>query len=138
MTRRRFIALVSLCVLVMLGLIVVGTGYFVTQSSYGQEQLRRWVQTTVATSVHGKVHVGRISGSFLTGVTIDSVELRDDEDSLFAATGKIRVEYDPRDLVDRRIHLTRVDVEHPNVVLHSGTGRAGRIGRRAGRETSRA
>ena len=117
MSRRRFIALVSLCVLVMLGLIVVGTGYFVSQSSYGQEQLRRWVQTTVATQVHGKVHVGRISGGFLTGVTIDSVELRDDEDSLFAATGKIRVEYDPRDLADRRIHLTRVDVEHPNVVL---------------------
>jgi len=117
MTRRRFIALVSLCVLVMLGLIVLGTGYFVTQSSYGQEQLRGWVQTTLATQVHGKVHVGRISGSFLTGVTIDSVELRDDEDSLFAATGKIRVQYDPRDLVDRRIHLTRVDVDHPNVVL---------------------
>jgi len=117
MTRRRFIALVSLCVLVMLGLIVLGTGYFVTQSRYGQDQLRGWVQTTVATQVHGKVHVGRISGSFLTGVTIDSVELRDDQDSLFAATGKIRVEYDPRDLVDRRIHLTRVDVDHPNVVL---------------------
>jgi len=53
MSRRRFIALVSLCVLVMLGLIVVGTGYYVTQSSYGQDQLRRWVQTTVATQVHG-------------------------------------------------------------------------------------
>ena len=118
MTRRRFIALVSLCVLGMLGLIVLGTGYFVTQSEYGQDQLRAaGCRPRLASSVHGKVHVGRISGSFLTGVTIDSVELRDEEDSLFAATGKIRVEYDPRDLVDRRIHLTRVDVEHPNVVL---------------------
>src|SRR6476661_10422532 len=110
MSRRRFIALVSLCVLVMRWLIVVGTCYFVSQSSYGQEQRRRWVQTTVATQVHGKVHIGRISGGFLTGVTIDSVELRDDEDSLFAATGKIRVQYDPRDLIDRRIHLQRVEV----------------------------
>jgi translocation and assembly module TamB len=117
MTRRRFIALVSLCVFVTLGVIVLATGWFVTQSSYGQEQLRRRVQALLASSVHGKVHLGRISGSFLTGVTIDSVELRDDDDSLFVATGRVHVEYDPRDLVDRRLHFRRVDVEHPNVVL---------------------
>ena len=56
MTRRRFIALVSLCVLVMLGLIVLGTGYFVTQSEYGQDQLTGWVQQ------HGGV-VGAREGS---------------------------------------------------------------------------
>ncbi|HTK47838.1 MAG TPA: translocation/assembly module TamB domain-containing protein [Gemmatimonadaceae bacterium] len=117
MTRRRFIAIVSLCVLVTLGVIVAGTGWFVTQSDFGQEQLRRWIQAQLASSVHGTVHLGRISGSFLTGVTIDSVELRDDQDSLFVATGRVHVEYDPRDLVDRRLHLRRVDVEHPNVVL---------------------
>ena len=117
MSRRRFIALVGLCVLVTLGVIILGTGWFVTQSSYGQEQLRRWVQAQLASSVHGKVHIGRISGSFLTGVTIDSVELRDDQDSLFVATGRVHVEYDPRDLADRRLHLRSVDVERPNVVL---------------------
>jgi translocation and assembly module TamB len=123
MTRRRFIAIVSLCVLVALGVIVLGAGYFVTQSEYGQDQLTRWVGAQVARSVHGKVYLGRISGSFLTGVTIDSVELRDDQDSLFVAAGRVRVEYDPRDLVDRRLHLRRVDVTHPAVVLRqSGDG----------------
>jgi translocation and assembly module TamB len=117
MTRRRFIAIVSLCVLVMLGAIVLGTGLFVTRSDYGREWMRSTIEAQLAGAVHGKVHLGRISGGFLTGVTIDSVELRDDQDSLFAATGPIRVVYDPRDLVDRRIHLRRVDVERPNVVL---------------------
>jgi translocation and assembly module TamB len=117
MTRRRFIAIVSLGVLVMLGTIVLGTGLFVTRSDYGREWMRSAVEGQLARTVKGRVHLGRVTGNFLTGLTIDSVELRDDQDSLFAATGPIRVVYDPRDLVDRRIHLRRVDVEHPHVVL---------------------
>src|SRR5215207_7151362 len=117
MTRRRFIAIVSLCVLGMLGIVVLATGLFVTRSEYGQDWLRRAIESRLASAVKGRVHLGRITGSFLTGVTIDSIELRDDHDSLFAATGPVRVTYDARDLVDRRIHLRRVDVERPNVVL---------------------
>ena len=117
MTRRRFIAIVSLGVLLTLGTIVLGTGMFVTQSDYGREWMRSAVEGQLARTVKGRVHLGRVTGNFLTGVTIDSLELRDDQDSLFAATGPIRVVYDPRDLVDRRIHLRRVDVAHPHVVL---------------------
>src|SRR5688500_15057699 len=117
MTRRRFIAIVSLGVLVILGTIVLGTGLFVTRSEYGREWMRSAVEGQLARAVKGRVHLGRVTGNFLTGLTIDSVELRDDQDSLFAATGRIHVTYDPRDLVDRRIHLRRVDVERPHVVL---------------------
>ncbi|MDQ2666145.1 MAG: translocation/assembly module TamB [Gemmatimonadota bacterium] len=117
MTRRNFIALVSLCVLVALGAIVVGVALFATQSEYGQTAMSRAIEARVKASIHGKVHVGRVSGSFLTGVTIDSLELRDDEDSLVVATGKVTVRYDPRDLVDRRLYFTNVELEHPQVVL---------------------
>ncbi|HKP15724.1 MAG TPA: translocation/assembly module TamB domain-containing protein [Gemmatimonadaceae bacterium] len=117
MSRRRFIAIVSLCVLVLLGTVVLGTGVFITRSDYGRDWLRRTIQAQLAGAVKGKVHLGQISGGFLTGVTIDSVELRDDQDSLFAALGQVRVKYDPRDLVDRRIHLQRVDVRGVHVVL---------------------
>jgi len=117
MTRRNFIALVSLCVLVMLGAIVVGVGMYATQSARGQDMLRDWVQNRIASSINGKVHIGRISGSFLSGVTIDSLELRDDEDSLFFAAGRIGLSYDPRDLVDRRLYFRRIDLQHPTIVL---------------------
>ena len=138
MTRRRFIAIVSLSVLVVLGIIVLGTGLYVTRSDYGREWMRSTIETQLARAVKGKVHLGRISGSFLTGVTIDSVELRDDHDSLFAATGRIRVVYDPRDLVDRRIHLQRVDVDRVNVVLRQSgdfTWNFKRMFKRSGPET---
>src|SRR6476661_1637195 len=117
MTRRRFVVLVALCTLVVLGLIAVGVGTFLLHTETGQAGLRRTIQQQVAGSMKGKLRLGRMSGNFFTGVTIDSLELRDDEDSLFVATGRIRLEYDPRDLVDRRLHLSRLDVEHPVVVM---------------------
>ncbi|MEO7457499.1 MAG: hypothetical protein ABIY52_14640, partial [Gemmatimonadaceae bacterium] len=117
MTRRNFIALISLCVLVALGTIVVGVGVFATQSEYGQETMRKWVQARVASAVHGKAYIGTIRGNFLTGITIDSLELRDAEDSLFFASGRIGLRYDPRDLVDRRLYFRSIELEHPALVL---------------------
>src|SRR4051812_37399537 len=108
MTRRNFIALISLCVVIALGAIVVGVGVFATQSHYGQETMRKWVQARVSSSIHGRAYIGRVSGNFLTGITIDSLELRDDEDSLFVASGRITLRYDPRDLVDRRLYFRGV------------------------------
>jgi translocation and assembly module TamB len=117
MTRRRFIAVISLCMLVVLGVIGLGIVLVATKSDRGQAALRKWVEDRVASSMHGKIHIGRVSGNFLTGVTIDSLELRDDQDSLFVATGRVQLEYDPRDLVDRRLHFRNVDVLHPTVIL---------------------
>ena len=103
--------------LVVLGVVVVGVGLVATRSDRGQQALREWVEARVAGSMHGRLHIGRVSGNWLTGVTIDSLEIRDDEDSLFVASGPIHVEYDPRDLVDRRLHFRRLDLTRPVVVL---------------------
>src|SRR5258707_15878056 len=117
MTRRNFIAIVSLCVVVALGLIVGGLGVFTTQSEYGQDALRHAIERRMRSSLNGSVYVGRIRGNFLTGVTIDSLEMRDDEDSLVVATGRISLEYDPRDLADRRVFFPRGALGDPGLVL---------------------
>ena len=57
----------------MLGIIVLGTGLFVTRSDYGREWMRGAVELQLARAVKGKVHLGRISGNFVTGLTIVSV-----------------------------------------------------------------
>ena len=117
MTRRRFVFLISLCMLLVLGLIGVGVGLFFTRSETGQAGLRRAIERQVAAGINGKLYLGRMSGNFLTGLSIDSLELRDNEDSLFIATGPLRLEYDLRDIIDRRLHLRNVDVSRPVVVL---------------------
>lgn len=116
--RRRLVALVSVIALIVIALVTVVTGLIVMRTSYGQEELRRFIQTQLASAVRGKVYVGPISGGFLTGITVDSFAIRDaDNDSLFVSTGRITASYDPRDLLDKRIWLRDVTVEHPMVFL---------------------
>ena len=117
MTRRNFIALVSLCVLFALGALVIVSGLIFTQSDYGQAEIRKAIESRVASSINGRLHIGRIGGNLLTGVSIDSLEIRDEEDSLFVAVGRVSLRYDPRDLVDRRLYFRSVVLDHPTVVL---------------------
>ena len=117
MTRRLRIVIASAVVLVGLLLIVVLSFVGVTHTGFGQERVRRMVGTMLEGRVKGKVYIGHMSGGFFNGVTIDSVEIRDDEDSVFFASGRIRVEYDPRDLFDRRVLLSHLEAHNPVVHL---------------------
>ncbi|MEO5587981.1 MAG: translocation/assembly module TamB domain-containing protein [Gemmatimonadaceae bacterium] len=115
MSRRRRIVMWSALALVVLLVLAAGMVVSVTQTGYGQNQVRKYVQTWIAGKVRGTFYVGRISGGMFTGVTIDSLEIRDEKDSLFIASGPIRVTYDLRDLFDRRVLLNHVDVQRPVV-----------------------
>src|SRR5437899_12598642 len=117
MTRRLRIAIGSAIILVGLVAILIISFLGVTHTSVGQERLRRMVSTMLEGRVKGKVYLGHMSGGLVGGVTIDSVEIRDDEDSVFFAAGPITVSYDPRDLFDRRILLSYLEADHPVVHL---------------------
>ncbi|HEY4733113.1 MAG TPA: translocation/assembly module TamB domain-containing protein [Gemmatimonadaceae bacterium] len=117
MTRRLRIAIGSAIILVGLLAIVVILFLGVTRTSVGQERVRRMVATMLEGKVKGKVYIGRMSGGLVGGVRIDSVEIRNDEDSVFFASGPITVAYDPRDLLDRRILLSHLEAEHPYLHL---------------------
>ena len=112
--RRRLVALVSVIALLVIGFVAIITGVVVTRTNYGQEELRRLIQGQLAGAIKGKVYLGPVSGGFLTGIQIDSFAIRDaDNDSLLLSTGRILASYDPRDLIDKRLLLRDVDVQHP-------------------------
>ena len=117
MTRRLRIVIASAVVLVGLLLVVLLSVIGVTHTGFGQDRVRQMVLTMLEGKVKGKVYVGGMSGGFFTGVTIDSVEIRDDEDSVFFASGPITIAYDPRDLFDRRILLSHLEADRPVVHL---------------------
>src|SRR5688500_6910922 len=117
MPRRRVVVLASAAVLLALGALAALLLVGVTQTAYGRQIVRDLVQEQLASRVKGRLHVGRIDGSLLTGVTVDSLEIRGPDDSLFVASGPITVEYDPRDLIDRRLLLRHLHVERPVVHL---------------------
>jgi len=115
--RRRVVVLASAAVLLALGAVVALVLVGVTQTAYGRDVIRGVIEDQLASRVQGSLHVGRIHGSLLTGVRIDSLEIRGTDDSVFVASGPITVEYDPRDLLDRRLLLRHLHVERPVVHL---------------------
>jgi hypothetical protein len=114
-TRRGRIVIGSAAVLLALFSLVVIAILGVTQTDRGREQIRQLIVSALKQRVHGSLYVGRITDGFFTGVTIDSLAIRDPEDSLFVSTGQVSVRYDLRDLLARRILLHDFRAEHPVV-----------------------
>lgn len=121
MTRRRLVALVAAIVFVLLGIVGVSTILFLTRSDYGREQLRSLAQHYANKLPGGTMYIGKLSGSFITELTIDSIAIRDKRGDLFLSTGRVTLSYDPRDLIDQRLFVRRAQVEHPylHMVQHT-------------------
>lgn len=120
MGRRRLVALVSALVMLAIGAGAVLALVGATQSEDGREWLRRALQAQLARTLQGSVHLGTLTGSFLTDLTADSLEIRDRLDSVFVATGPIRVTFDPRDLVDGRVILRTAEIQRPTFAMRRG------------------
>jgi translocation and assembly module TamB len=117
MGRRRLVVLVSALIMLLLGGGIVGGLMAATQSDGGRDFLRRQLSRQLARGINGTLHVGRLSGSFITDLTIDSVLLKGPDDSVFIATGPIRLTYDPRDILDGRIIIRSAELQHPFAVI---------------------
>ena len=113
MSRRRLVVIASAVALLATGLVAALAVVMVTQTSFGRERVRSYLEKKVAGRIRGTMHIGAIGGSFLTGITIDSIEIRDEKDSLFLSTGRITLRYDPRDLIDQRVLIEHIEIEHP-------------------------
>jgi translocation and assembly module TamB len=111
--RRRLIAIISVCTLLAIGLLMV-IGVAVVMRT---DTARNFVQQLVASRITGSVYIGRISGNPLVGLTVDSIAVRDSSGEMVVSTGRVVFDYDIRDIIDSRIHLRHVTVEHPYVHL---------------------
>jgi translocation and assembly module TamB len=117
MKRRHLVVLVSVVTLltvIFVMAVIVGVG---VGTDPGRAQIRALIESQLAGRVHGKLHIGKVRGNILTGFTLDTFAIRGPDDSLLISTGRISLDYDPRDLIDRRILLHNVQVEHPYLRL---------------------
>jgi translocation and assembly module TamB len=122
MSRRRLVALLSAAIMLAIGAGAIGAFVVATQSEGGREWIRRVAEAQLERAVQGNVHLGTLSGSFLTDLQVDSVRIADRDDSLFVASGPVRVTFDPRDLADGRIILRTVSVTRPHVAVRREIG----------------
>lgn len=124
MSRRRSVVLVSAALLLALAVVLVLAAAVVTQTPWGRDRIRAFAESRIRNAIGGTIHLGRISGSLFTNVIIDSVEIRGPDDSLFAATGRLEVHFDPRNLLEQRLILSGLRVANASVNLRQdSTGR---------------
>src|ERR1035437_4652582 len=117
MGRRRLVVLLSAITMMLIGAGIIGALVAATQSDGGREWIRTQLVRQVARGVHGRLFVGKLSGSFLTDFEVDSLALIGPDDSVFIATGSTHITYDPRDLIDGRIIVRSVELQHPFFVI---------------------
>src|SRR5262245_7945244 len=116
MRRRRLVLLVSAMTFGVSLILAVGLGLFVTSTAAGRDRLRAFVEPLIASRVQGSVYIGKkLGGNLLTGITVDTLAIRDKNGELFLSTGPVSLSYDPRDFADYRILLRHARVERPFV-----------------------
>jgi translocation and assembly module TamB len=106
--RRRLVLAAGLITVVLMALAAVGTVLFVTGTDRGRGYMRTLVVQQLAPVVKGRLHLGRITGPILTGVTIDSIEIADSSGVVMVSAGKTTMRWDPRDFLDRRVVIKRL------------------------------
>jgi hypothetical protein len=130
MSRRLRVVLFSAALLAAVSILIIAAGGVATQTEFGRERVRGFLSSWLSSRVNGSMYVGRVSGGFLGGVTVDSLEIRDDRGELFVASGRAVVRYDLRDLFDRRTMLRHLDLTGPVVHIrqyHDGSWNFRRI-----------
>ncbi|HEY7566605.1 MAG TPA: translocation/assembly module TamB domain-containing protein [Gemmatimonadaceae bacterium] len=116
MPRRRTVVLVSAAIVLAIGLVIFGVIILGTRTQFGRDVVRRYVLSELSRRVRGKVYLGRFHGSLFGDITVDSVEIRESNDSLFFASGPISARFRPGDLVDRRVRLAFASIK--NLHMH--------------------
>lgn len=117
MARPRTIIFTAAGLLLGLLLVVLGAVAGLTQTDRGRAVLRGALLPVARAAIPGRLYVGAIGGNLFTSLSLDSLEVTAPDGTLFLRTGPVRVEYDPRDLLARRIVVRHARVERAVVNL---------------------
>src|ERR1044071_1561355 len=86
----------------------------------GRTLLARVASAAVESAVHGRIEVGEVRGSLLTGVVLTDVRLLDPDSTLVACVPRAERGYNPIDFAAGRVVFMEVRLERPiiNIVQH--------------------
>lgn len=92
--------------------------YVYSGTDWGRERVRRIAQNFLQKeATGGKVHIGRITGNLLTGMTVHDFVITDTAGKPFIAVKRITGRYGIADIINKRIWAHDITLEQPIVVL---------------------
>jgi translocation and assembly module TamB len=123
--RRRKLILIAASVVLGFALVVAGAAVLWVRSSAGLSFARGFAERQLESRIHGRVTLGALRGSLLGGqLSVDTIEIRDRQDSVVFASGLVSFEYSLVDVIDRLLALRNVRVQRPYLHLRQDSAGA--------------
>ena len=106
----------------VVALLLLAAAYFVTNSDWGRERVRRYVLGLIQRNSHGIVHIGGVTGNLLSGFTLHDVVITDSARAPFIKADEIWARYSLGTLRGKKIEFSEVRLVKPVIVLDEQPG----------------
>ena len=113
--------IVLIVIAVILGVLFFGV-MALTNTDWGRERVRRIALGALAGSVHGTVRIGAIRGNLLEEIILEDFAITDSAGRPFVSAQRARAQYRVADFLRKRIDLTSLALERPEVTLSREPG----------------
>jgi translocation and assembly module TamB len=107
---------------VVVVLLLVGAAYLITNSDWGRERVRRYVEGLIQDNSHGLVHIGSVTGNLLHGVTLHDVVITDSARAPFVKADEIWAKYSLNTLRGKKLEFNDVKLVRPFIVIDKQPG----------------
>jgi hypothetical protein len=115
----------SLKILIWFGagaVLLVAALAFLTQTQFFKDRLRSAIVASLADRFNGTFSLGTIRGNFLSGFSIDSLEITCNNQPVIR-TGAVSFRYELLPLFEKKLHAHALHIDHPSVrLLRSADG----------------
>lgn len=118
--RRWWVRLLAALAVVVI-LIIAGV-YILTNSPFGRERIRRYVEGLIQRNSHGIVHIGKVTGNLLHGVTLHDVVITDSARAPFVKADEIWAQYSLMTLRGKKLDFHDVRLVNPIIVIDKQPG----------------
>jgi len=93
------------------------------RTSHGREAVVRTVLAAANRALTGSLTVGQVGGSFLAGLVVRNVVIRERDGTILAEIPRVQLEYGLRDILGGSIVLGRMELTAPRISLVKRPGR---------------
>ena len=118
--RRWWVRLIA--VLAVVALLLVLVTFLITNSDWGRERVRRYVEGLIQRNSHGLVHIGSVSGNLLHGITLHDVVITDSARAPFVKADEIWAKYSLGTLRGKKLEFNDVKLVRAIIVIDKHPG----------------
>jgi uncharacterized protein involved in outer membrane biogenesis len=118
--RRWWVRVIAALLVVVL--LLVGAVFLLTNSDWGRERVRRYVEGLIQRNSHGIVHIGKVTGNLLNGFTLHDVVITDSARAPFIKVDEMWARYSLSTLRGKKIDFREVKLVRPIIVLDKQPG----------------